>query len=292
MKNGRLIPFNRSHRLLDKVRDYLADMNTFFADIDNGVAIFLEILPHVDNSMLARMLPLLGYAGKEEVLWPLYDLTVNESTNEQIRTTAAIQLGLAALQSKDPSAINAALINMLDHSLPTIRMGCALALGWEGNYPAVQALIQRLDDPERDVQASVVTALVSVGGNYVFDLLKSRLLIGSIEEQRSILLNYWRFSEKFPNVEWVYSDVIMDLPADMRIDALEGMGMLPISFVILNRYRKLIADEDPFVRLKVLENLLAHKADEISSISDDLYPLLNDKDSRVRQAAVRLLSNL
>ena len=263
MNNGRLIPFNRSQRLLDKVRDYLADVNIFFADIDNGVAIFLEILPHVDNSMLARMLPLLGYTGKEEVLWPLYDLMVNESTNEQIRTTAAIQLGLAASQSKDPSAINAALINMLDHSLPMIRMGCALALGWEGNHPAVQSLIQHLTDPERDVQASIVTALVSVGGNYVFDLLKSRLQIGSIEEKRSILLNYWRFSDKFPNVEWVYSDVIMDLPADMRIDALEGMGLLPISSVILNRYCKLITDEDPLVRLKVLENLLTHKADEI-----------------------------
>ena len=189
MKTGTLIPLNRPDRLLEKARVYLADMEAFLSDTSCAVTVLLDALPHADTALILKILPLLGYAGKERVLWPLYHLMIEASKDEQIRSSAAVQLGLAVSLSDDPSALKAELIENLSHPKPSVRSSSALALGWEGNWPAVEALMEHLPDPDRDVQAAVVAALSSVGDVRVFDLLKARLETGTMEEQRSILLN-------------------------------------------------------------------------------------------------------
>ncbi|BBO90468.1 hypothetical protein DSCOOX_36480 [Desulfosarcina ovata subsp. ovata] len=288
MKKATLIPFDRSHRLLDKVRGYLEDMESFLSDPESGIAILLEALPHADTPLLIKIIPLLGYAGKDRVLWPLYDLVVGGATDEQIRAAAAVQLGLAASLSRDVLSLNAALINMLDHSAPSIRIACALALGWEGNHPAVSALIHHFDDLDRDVQAAVVSAMVSVGDGYVFEFLTTRLQVGLMEEKRSILLHLWRFAEKFPDVESVYIENMGDIPMELRVDGLTGLGMLPLTTRIVDFYRRLLADREPRVRLQVLDNLLGCKADDYHLLKEEIRLLLNDGDLPVRQAAIRL----
>lgn len=282
---------NRPERLLEKARGYLADMETFLCDPPGAITVLLDALPHADTKMVLKIIPLLGYAGKDRVLGPLYHLVMEESKNEQVRSSAAVQLGLAASMSDDPSALKADLIENLSHPDPAVRRNCALALGWEGNGPAVEPLMAHLPDPDRDVQAAVVAALSSVGDGRVFDLLAARLETGTVEEQRSVLLNLWRFAKQFPRVEKVYLDTMETISSELRLDALCGLAMVPLSATILHSYRRLLADQDPCIRRQVLENLAAVDPVDRDSLGEILALLLTDEDARVRQAAIRLFAD-
>ena len=290
MKPGVLLPMNRPDRLLEKARGYLADMEAFLAEPAVAVGVLLDALPHADTALIVRMLPLLGYAGKDRVLWPLYHLMLEASKAESLRHLAAVQLGLAASLSDDPSALKAALIEKLNHPNPSVRSRCALALGWEGNWPAVESLMVHMPDPDQNVQDAVVAALSSMGDVRVFDFLTARLETGTVEEQRSILLNLWRFAEQIPRVETVYFDCMETLLPDLRVDALSGVAMLPFSTTILKGYLQLLGDEDPRVRRQVLENLSAAEPIDDEQLKETLFGLLADEDVKIRQAAIRLLA--
>ncbi len=290
MKTGALIPMNRPERILEKVRGYLADMEAFLAEPADAVAVLLDALPLADKALILKMLPLLGYAGKERVLWPLYHFMLEASKDEQVCHAAAVQLGLAASLSDDPSALKAALIEKLNHPNPSVRSSCALALGWEGNWPAVTSLMVHMPDPDRNVQDAVVAALSSVGDVRVLDLLSARLETGTVEEQRSILLNLWRFAEQVPRVEAVYLGCMEMLLPELRVDALSGLALLPLSTTILKRYRQLLGDEDLRIRRQVLENLSAEAPVDDEQLKAILYGLLTDEDAQIRQAAIRLLA--
>ena len=288
MKTGILLSMNRPDRLLEKAHRVLADIEGFLAE--PAVDVLLDALPHADTALKMKMLPLLGYAGKDRVLWPLYQLMLDPSMDEQVRYAAAVQVSLAASLSKDPSALKAALIENLDHPNPAVRSRCALALGWEGNWPAVESLMAHMADPDRSVQDAVVAALSSIGDVRVFELLTARLETGTAEEQRSILLNIWRFSEQTPRLETLYLAGLEYLEPELRMDALSGLGMLPFSRTILNGYLELLRDEDPRVRRQVLDNLSAVESVVDEQLKESLYGLLADEDASIRQAAVRLLA--
>ena len=290
MKTGTLIPMNRADRLLRKARVYLADIEAFLAEPAVAVAALLDALPYADTALILKMLPLLGYAGKERVLWPLYHLMLEDSHEEQVRHAAAVQLGLAASLSSDPSALKSQLIENLNHPDPIVRSSCALALGWQGNWPAVKSLMVLMPDPDRNVQDATVAALSSVGDVRVFNLLTARLEIGTVEEQRLILLNLWRFADQVPHVENVYLGCMQTLLPDLRVDALSGLAMLPFSTTILKSYLHLLGDEDLRVRRQVLENLSAAEPVDDGQLKKILYGLLSGEDDQVRQAAIRLLA--
>lgn len=290
MNTGVLIPMNRPERLLGKVRGYLADTEAFLAEPVVAVAVLLDALPHADTELIMRMLPFLGFAGKDRVLWPLYNLMLEASKDERVRHSAAVQLGLAASLSNDPSVLKAELIEKLDHPNPSVRCSCALALGWEGNWPAVESLMVHMADPDRNVQDAVVAALASMGDVRAFDLLITRLKTGAVEEQRSILLNLWRFAEQIPRVETVYLSCMETLLPELRVDALSGLSMLPVSTTILKGYQQLLRDEDPRIRRQVLENISAAEPIDDEQMKEILFGLLADEDTQIRQAAIRLLA--
>ena len=290
LKTGVLLPMNRPGRLLEKARGYLTDMDAFLAEPAVAVEVLLDALPHADTDLILKMLPLLGYAGKDRVLWPLYHMMHEVSKDEQVRHSAAVQLALAASLSKDPSALNAELMEQLDHPNPSVRSGCALALGWQGNWPAVEALMVHMPDSDRTVQDAVVAALTSMGDVRVFDLLIARLETGTLEEQRCILLNLWRFSEQVSRVETAYLGCMETLVPELRVDALSGLGMLPFSTTILEGYLRLLGHEDLRVRRQVLENLAAVEPVDDEHLKETLYGLLADEETQIRQAAIRLLA--
>ena len=174
MKTATVIAIDRSANLLRKTEKYLADMDAFLADSDKGITILLDTLPYADDGLILKMLPLLGYAGKDRALWPLFRLMTRRSVADSVRRSTAVQLGLAASLSDDPSTLTVELIKKLNHSDPAIRSSCALALGWEGNRSAVPSLMAHLQDSDRDVQAAVVTALASVGDDRVLTALIDR----------------------------------------------------------------------------------------------------------------------
>ena len=160
MNTATLILLDRPGRLLKKTRGYLADMEMFISDPVGAVTILLDTLPYADTALILKILPLLGYAGKDRALWPLYHLMMETSADDQICRSAALQLGMAASLSEDPSRLKSELINNLNHPESSVRSCCALALGWEGNRPAVSALMASLQDPR--IRHQVVENLSAV----------------------------------------------------------------------------------------------------------------------------------
>lgn len=283
-----MIPLDRPARLLQKARAYLADMDFFLSDGDPAITVLLDALPHADAQLIVKMLPLIGSAGKERVLWPLYSLVTGISVNDQVRRMAAMQLALAASLSDDPSVVQDRLIGKLNHDNPSIRSSSALALGWEGNRDAVDALMTHLQDPDREVQSAVVSALSSVGDFRVLNKLIGRLKNGSIEERRSIISNLWRFEDQIPRIESEYLACVAHCPPDLKMDAIAALAMIPLSSGIINAYRRLLKDADPKVRFQVIENLSGFNPSDYQPLSDNLRALLADADVQVRRAVVRL----
>lgn len=290
MKKGILLPLDRSGRLLKKACDYLTDLERFLSDTTGAVKVLLDSLPCADTELILKIIPLLGCTGKDMVLEPLYSLMTEQSNDEQVRRSAAVHLGLAASMSEDPSVLKEKLIDNLDHPEAVVRSGSALALGWEGNWPAVEPLVAHLSDPDRDVQAAVVAALSSVGDGRVFDILIARLEHGTVEQQRSILLNLWRFAERVSHVEDAYVGCMKTIPPELIVDALSGIAIIPLSGTVLGVYRQFLADGDPRIRRQVLENLYTEDPADYDPLKKILHGLLVDKDPRVRQAAIRLFA--
>lgn len=276
--------------LLKKATSLVSNTDLFFSDPQNGVTALLEALPHCRPPLVLKLLPLLGYAGKDRVLWPLYQLIIQPDQDEQVRISAAIQLGTAASLSRDPSTTIMLLMDHLDCSDLSVRSCCALALGWEGNNIAVNHLLSHLDDPDRDFQAAVVTALAAIGSVQVFNMLKDRLKKGSVEEKRSIVLNLWRFMEKTPQVENVYLDIIDPIEPELKLDLITGMGMIPLSDKILVGYRRLLREKDGQIRNQVLKNLSTFDPADYQVLTKMLVELAEDEEDSVRQLAIRLLS--
>ncbi len=290
MKTATLVPLNRSDRLLTKVREYLADTQFFFNQMPDSLTVLLNGLPFADTAVLVQMVHLLGYIGDDRVIWPLFGLIVEDDGDDTVRRLAALQLSQTAARMADPQVLVAALIGHLYHPHPAVRCSCALALGWRNNRPAVVPLLAHLSDPDRDVREAGVLSLASVGGTGVFHQLTARLDTGRLDLQRCILLNLWRFERQGERVVTIYLESMVTLPAALRLDALCGLAMLPLSQAILRAYGRLLLDDDPQIRCQVMENLSAVPPDDYGSLWDRLEPLLSDPDARVRQAAVRLFA--
>jgi HEAT repeat protein len=129
-----------------------------------------------------------------------------------------------------------------------------------------------------------------MGDVRVFDWLTTSLETGTEEEQRSILLNLWRFAEQVPRVEAVYLGCMETLVPELREDALSGLAMLPFSTTILKGYLQFLGDEAPRVRRQVLANLAAAEPVDDEQLKETLCGLLADEDAQIRQAAIRLLA--
>jgi HEAT repeat protein len=290
MKTTTLVPLNRRNRVLKKVRQHLVESPLVLNQVPDSLTLLLNALPLADTALLSQIVPRLGLTGDERVLEPLLGLIVEDEIDESVRRLAALQLSLAAAASDDSQALVEALIGNLDHPHPSVRANCALALGWRNHRSAVKPLLAHLDDPDRDVGEAVVAALTAVGTRAVFDLLTARLKTGSLDMRRCILLNLWRFERPAARVVSTYLKSMAVLPVALRLDALCGLGMLPLSKNLLRGYGQLLSDEDPQVRAQVIENLKVLPPRDYRSLWDCLEPLLSDTDNRVRQAAIRLFA--
>lgn len=292
MKNGKVIPMDRSHRLIKRVQVYTSNPEFFFSDSFNAVSLFLDALPHVDVDMLARMIPLLGCSGDERVLWPLFDIVSSGSLEEPVCTSAAIHLGLATSLSQQPIDIVNALIDKLNHVDAVIRGSCALSLGWEGNGSAIEPLMAHFSDPDENVRISVVAALCSIESENAMFFLVEKLKIGTKEEQRLIFLHLWRFRRYIRKVENIYIRYIWQADVDLQLDMLSGLAMLPLSPKIINLYRNFVIDDNARVRQQVLQNLSNATPFEYSALNPHISKLLNDENARVRKAAIRLFTRI
>ena len=75
MRKNRVIEFEPKDRILDKAKKYIESVESFLDDRDHGIALLLRAPKRADRKLKREIMFVLGTFAKEEVVWPLYDLT-------------------------------------------------------------------------------------------------------------------------------------------------------------------------------------------------------------------------
>jgi HEAT repeat protein len=191
---------------------------------------------------------------------------------------------------ESPESLVDALIGQLNHPDPQHRANATFALGWEGNHRAAVALVEKLFDPSVEVQQAAVNALSNLRDDRIFELLRDRLAHGSVEQQRTILFNLWRFYSRREEVLSVYHGYLCHTDPSLRLDALVLLSTVSETADEMESYLALLQDGEERIRELVLERLEELPPEEIGPIAERIRPLLDDASAKVRQAAVRLLA--
>jgi HEAT repeat protein len=231
----------------------------------------------------------LGSFAKERVLWPLYDMMIDPTENEEVRHDAAIQLSVIGPLIKDPQLLVERLLKEIESSDAERRLHATFAIGWEGNFQAATSLIGRLYDADTRVQQTAVNALCNLRDDKIFDLLVDRLDHGPLEQKSAILFNLWRFDSKGERVKNVYLKCLEHEEPDIRFDTLVCLG--PITEIrdtlksteMPERQRR----SDRELALKRLAKEAGTSVLEL--LRGEIEGLLDDPNMKVKKAALQIL---
>ena len=183
-------------------------------------------MKHADGGLKREITFVLGTFAKEQVVWPLYEIMIASSEDEEARHNAAIQLSVIGPFLKDPQPLVDRLLKEIESPDPERRLHATFAIGWAGNYQAATALIARLYDSDRRVQQTAVNALCNLRDHKILDLLIDRLDHGPLEQKSAILYNLWRFDSSGERVKETYLKYLEHEEADIRLDALVCVGRI------------------------------------------------------------------
>ncbi|MDD3993261.1 MAG: HEAT repeat domain-containing protein [Desulfobacteraceae bacterium] len=293
MAKDNLIRFDSQARLREKALAYLEDVDAFLSDIDRAVPLLLQVLKgSTDDDVKQQIILLLGGFAKRQVAFPLLELMCDAGQSEELRHHAAIQLSVTASFLEAPDALVDSLIGQLNHPDPQHRANATFALGWEGNHRAAVALVEKLFDPSTEVQQAAVNALANLRDDRILDLLLDRLGHGSVDQQRAILFNLWRFYSRREQVLSVYRDYLNHPDPALRLDALILMSTVSETADEVPFYIQRLKDNQERIRELALERLEDLAAEDLAAVADHIRPLLSDSSGKVRQAAVRLLARV
>jgi HEAT repeat protein len=170
------------------------------------------------------------------------------------------------------------------------RLHATFAMGWQGNSQAAIPLIERLYDTDPRVQQTAVNALCNLRDDRILDLLVDRLNNGSLEQKKVILFNLWRFYSKREEVTKIYLKCLRDDDPEVRFDAFVCMGPITEVGDHVELYRECLRDKDGRIRELALKRI-AEEAGEgvLESVRDDVKPLLDDPDMKIKNAALKIL---
>ena len=245
-----------------------------------------------DDDLKQQIILLLGGFAQQQVARPLLELMCDENQSEELRHHAAIQLSVTASFLEAPEAIVDSLVAQLNHPDAQHRANATFALGWEGNHRAAVALVEKLFDPSAEVQQAAVNALSNLRDDRILDLLFDRLTHGSVDQQRAILFNLWRFYNRREQVLAVYRDYLRHPDPALRLDALVLLGTVGETVEEVDRYLELLQDGQERIRELALERLEELPPERLATIAELVRPLLSDPSAKVQQAAVRLLARV
>ncbi len=293
MKKNQVIKLEPRERILAKARNYVESVESFLEESDQAIPLLLKALRYADRALKQNIMFVLGSFAKEETVWPLYDIMTDPLENEEVRQDAAIQLSVIAPFLKDRQTLADRLAQELTNSDAERRLHATFAMGWEGNSQAAIALIERLYDGDPRVQQTAVNALCNLRDDRILDLLLDRLRNGSLEQKKIILFNLWRFHSKQEEVTKVYLKCLHDENPEIRFDALVCMGPITEVSNHLEIYRECLRDKDGRIRALAL-NRLSEEAVEsgLESLREDIEPLLDDPDMKIKSAALKILKKI
>src|SRR5947208_1100909 len=137
-------------------------------------------------------------------------MMTDASETAEARHYAATQLSVIGPLLKNPQPLLDFLSKEIESLDPERRLDATYALGWEGNSQAALPLIERLYDTDERVQQEAVNALCNLRDDRILDLLADRLIHGSFEQKRVILLNLWRFDSQAKQVTEIYLKSLQD----------------------------------------------------------------------------------
>jgi HEAT repeat protein len=293
MTNHNVIHFDSQERLREKALAYLEDLDAFLSDLDRAVPLLLQVLKgSADDDLKQEIILLLGGFAKRQVAFPLLELMCDARQSEELRHQAAVQLSVTASFLEAPEPIVEGLIAQLNHPDSQHRANATFALGWEGNHRAAVALVGKLFDPSAEVQQAAVNALSNLRDDRILDLLLDRLTHGSVDQQRTILFNLWRFYSRREQVLAVYRDYLGHPDPGLRLDALVLMSTVSETADEVVHYLELLQDDQERIRELALERLEDLPPGRLAAVVEHVRPLLSDPSAKVRQTAVRLLARV
>jgi HEAT repeat protein len=291
MKRNRIIRFDSKERILETARSYVESVETFFDESDRAIPLLIKAMKLADRDFKRQIMLLLGSFAKEAVVWPLYDLMTDCSESEEIRHDAAIQLSVIGPRLKNFQPLVDRLLQELGSTDAQRRLHATFAIGWEGNFQAAIALIERLFDSDPEVQQTAVNALCNLRDDRILDLLLDRLNHGPVEQKRIILFNLWRFHSKREKVTQVYIKCLEHEDPELRFDALVCLGPITEVRNHVDVYRKCLKDQDGRIRELALKRLAEEPSESVlESLRAEIRTLLDDPDMKVKRAAVKILS--
>jgi HEAT repeat protein len=290
MKTGRIINLEPRERILEKAKKYVESVETFLEDGDDATRLLLQAMKLADRPLKREIMLVLGSFAKDKILWPLYELMTNASEDEEVRHDASIQLSVIGPFLKDPQSLLQRLLKELESTDAERRLNATFALGWRGNAEAAIPLIERLYDPDEQVQQTAVNALCNLRDDRILDLLVDRFNQGSLDQKKVILFNLWRFHSKTKEVTEIYVRCLQHENPEIRFHALVCMGPITETREHLDVYRKCLKDSDARVRELALKRL-AEAAGEssIKGLRPDIEVLLDDPNIKVKKAALAIL---
>jgi len=290
MKKNQIIQLEPKERLLAKVRNYVESIESFLEESDQAIPLLLKALRYADRDLKREILLVLGSFAKEQTVWPLCDIMTDPLQDEEVRQDAAIQLSVIAPFLKDRQALFDRLAEEITNPDAERRLHATFAMGWEGNAQAAIPLIERLYDNDPRVQQTAVNALCNLRDDRILDLLVDRLNNGSLEQKKVILFNLWRFHSKQEEVTKIYLKCLRDDNPEIRFDALVCMGPITEVGDHVEVYRDCLRDKDGRIRELALNRILEEAGESVlESLREDVEPLLDDPDMKIKTAALKLL---
>jgi HEAT repeat protein len=247
-------------------------------------------MKHADPGLKRDITFVLGTFAKDQVVWPLYEIMIASSEDEQSRHNASIQLSVIGPFLKDPQALVDRLLKDVESSDPERRLHAAFAIGWAGNFQAATALIARLYDSDRRVQQTAVNALCNLRDQKIFDLLIDRLHHGPLEQKSAILYNLWRFDSQGERTKEIYFEYLQHDEPDIRFDAWVCLGRVIDARDYPEIYRHCLKDSDPRMRDLALKRLADEAgANVVHLLQSEIQVLLDDPHMQIKKKALALL---
>ena len=287
-----MIVFAPAKRLLQQARAYIDDLDLFLSDRHRAVPILLRVLKLGDQDLKREITALLGGFAGSDITGHLYRIIKDAVEEGDLRHEAAVQLSVTLAMADDPGPLVDSLLEDLNSTDAELRSYAALALGWEGNHRALDALIERLDDPDDFVQQAAVNALANLQTDRAYQLMLERLAHGPPEQKRPILFALWRFHTRRQEVIAFYKEQFDAADDELRFDALVLLGRVTDVRDQIPFYRRCLADRDPRVREKALERLARLAPGDLIELKPAVEAMLSDPRVRVQQAAMRVLESI
>ncbi len=292
MDHEKVIPFDIKQRLIDRAIQYLDEYEATSTCSEHAISVLIKALNIVDRRLKHRIISLFGSQNLSELVWPLYELMVDEEESEDIRHHASVQLNIVATGMEKPDRLIECLEKNLKHPNAFTRALAVFALGWEGNFSAAIALIEKLYDSDIEVQQAAVDALANLGDQRIFPFLVERLEHAPMDQKKVILYNLASFTDYHFQVIDIYNKYIEHEDPEIRCDALAVMGSIAASEDFISAIQRGLKDPNRQVKTLCLENLFDFSIDELTTLSSEIAALTADPEPMVRKAAKKLLASI